>query len=439
MREMKDSGVEWIGEIPANWITNKLLYSLKQPITDGPHETPNYISEGIPFISIDSLNNTKNVDLSVVNKFISNEQYENYNKKANLKKGDILFSKAATIGKTAIVNNEKFMVWSPLAILKSNPLIINNTFLYYLLNCNLLIDNIRLSGSFNSQANVGMREMERAIIPIPPIKEQQEIANCLDEKCSEINSITSDIQKQIETLQEYKKSVITEAVTKGLDPDVEMKDSGIEWIGEIPKKWKLSKMKYELNERMKYGASESGVSFSSELPRYIRITDITADNKLREDNKLSLTKEQSKGYILTTDTVLFARSGATVGKTFLYKMEYGEAAFAGYLISAVPNINKMKAKWLYFFTLSNAYSEWVKRIFTQSTIQNIGADKYSILPIIIPDLTTQQQIVEYLDNKCSDIDFAIEEKNKQLETLEQYKKSLIYEYATGKKEVPNYV
>ncbi|MCI6449825.1 MAG: restriction endonuclease subunit S [Succinivibrio sp.] len=215
-----------------------------------------------------------------------------------------------------------------------------------------------------------------------------------------------------------------------------MKDSGVEWIGKISKNFKLSKVKYELECPMKYGATESGVEFSEELPRYIRITDISANNKLKEENKLSLTWQQAKPYMLVKNSVLFARSGATVGKTFLYKTDYGNMAFAGYLISAIPNETKMYAKWLYYFSISNSYKEWSNLIFTQATIQNISAEKYSNLFIPIPNLGEQNRIINFLDKKCSEIDSLISDKKEQLEKLASYKQSMIYEYVTGKKEVP---
>ena len=112
------------------------------------------------------------------------------------------------------------------------------------------------------------------------------------------------------------------------------------------------------------------------------------------------------------------------------------AAFAGYLIAGIPDLNKMCAKWLYYYSLSNAYWDWINRIFTQATIQNIGADKYSEMPIIVSDIKTQTEIISYLDTKCAQIDSTIADKQHQLFILEQYKKSLIYEYVTGKKEVP---
>ena len=211
--EMIDSNVHWIGLMPKKWNSTKLLYCLRKSISDGPHETPFLIDDGIPFISVDSLNESKNIDFSSVKKYISEEDYKRFNIKANIEKGDILFSKAATIGKTAIVGNEKFMVWSPLAILKSNEEIIYNSYLYYLLNVPCLIEQIRLSGSYNTQANVGMREMERAIIPVPSLKEQSSIVSFLDDKCEVIDKIIDNKSEELKLLEKYKKSLIYEYIT----------------------------------------------------------------------------------------------------------------------------------------------------------------------------------------------------------------------------------
>src|SRR5699024_8762049 len=190
-----------------------------------------------------------------------------------------------------------------------------------------------------------------------------------------------------------------------------------------------------LSEKMKYGANEQGVEFSDDLPRYIRITDITENNRLKEQGKLSLSKEKSAGYILKDKTVLFARSGATVGKTFFYKLSYGRAAFAGYLISAKTNNRIILEKWLYYFTLTHSYDQWINQIYSQSTIQNVSAEKYSNMELALTNIENQKNIIIYLDEKCKIIDQTISLKQKQLQSLEEYKKSLIYEYVTGKKEV----
>ena len=210
----------------------------------------------------------------------------------------------------------------------------------------------------------------------------------------------------------------------------EMKDSGIEWIGEIPKEWSISKLKYELSEPMKYGASETGIDYDEKLYRYIRITDITTDGKLKDEGKLSLSESQAKGYILKNDTVLFARSGGTVGKSFLYKKEYGKSAFAGYLISAVADNKKIYPKWLMYYTGSSSYKEWTNMIFNQATIQNIGADKYNNMQIPVAPLDEQNKIIDFLDSKCSEIDALTADIQKEIEVLEEYKKSVIAEVVT---------
>jgi len=307
--------------------------------------------------------------------------------------------------------------------------------MFYYLQSSGFQKQVELSWSFGTQQNIGMRALERLNITIPPIAEQQRIADFLDEKCGEIDSIRSDVQREIEILNDYKKSVITEAVTKGLNPKAKLKDSGIEWIGKFPEGWNVKKLKYLIRCPLQYGANETGVDYKETLPRYIRITDISMDNKLKDDGKLSLELEKAKSYILEDEDLLFARSGASVGKTFLYKKEYGLSAFAGYLIKASFDKGKVCPSFFYYNTLSFCYDSWKQQAFTQATIQNIGAEKYNTFAIPVPPLSEQKAIADYLDEKCSEIDATIADKQKQLETLDEYKKSLIFEYVTGKKEV----
>lgn len=439
-REMKDSGVEWIGKIPKDWSIERTLYVLAMPITDGPHTTPELLDDGIPFVSAEavSFGNGK-IDFSHMRGFISDEFYRECCKKYIPQINDIYMIKSgATTGKVAIVDtNDVFTIWSPLAVFRCNENKMIHQFMFYSLQSDYFQKQVEQGWTYGTQQNIGMRTLERLRLCCPSIIEQYKISNYLDEKCAEIDSLVIDIQSQIDILEDYKKSVITETVTKGLNPNVEMKDSEIEWIGKIPKHWTHKKMKYIILNQLTYGANESGEDFNEEFPRYIRITDIDENNSLKETGKLSLSPEVARPYLLKDDDILFARSGATVGKTFLYQKKYGESAFAGYLIRA--QINKMIAlpKYIYYSTLGIGYENWKNSIFTQATIQNIGADKYSVYQVPIPTISEQQEIVEYLNQKCFEIDNAIKDKKEQLDVLEQYKKSLIYEYVTGKKEVPD--
>ena len=425
MRKMKDTIYPWLGKIPVSWNTSKLLYCLRQQICDGPHETPNVIDDGIPFISIDSLNESKHVDLSIVKKFISEEDYLMYRQKTNLEKGDILFSKSATIGKTAIVGDEVFMVWSPLAIIKSKVDSIQNEYLYYLLNCDELIASIRLSGSFNTQANVGMREMERAVIPVPPLDEQKIVAQFLDSKCAEIDALFADIQSEIDTLEAYKRSVITEAVTKGLDKNAPMKDSGIEWVGKIPTTWDVKKGKYCL--------------------RYVQKPTKPDDDVITcfRDGEVTLRKNRrEEGFTISLKEIGY--QGIDVGDLIVHGMD-GFAGAIGISDSrgkASPVLNVLDTdnnkRYIMYYLRSLAFNGVFLALSTGIRVRTCDTNwgKLRELLYVLPPKKEQDDIVRFIDERLNSTDEIIAQKQEQLAVLADYKKSIIYEYVTGKKEVP---
>ncbi len=423
---LKDSKTRWLGQIPTDWDMVRVKDCFDRKNKKANQKDPVVLSlarSGVKIRDIASNEGQLAAD------------YTNYNPVA---KDDILINPMDLVSGDNCNISKVEGVISPAYVNLRYKKGINPRFYNYYFKLQYWLGAFFAHGygvSFDNRWTLSYETLSKYPIVLPPSEEQEKIADFLDEKCAEIDNLSEDIQKQIEILNDYKKSVITRAVTKGLDPNAEMKESGIDYLGKYPMNWKLSRVKFNLKEPMKYGATESGVEYSEDLPRYIRITDITSDNKLKDDGKLSLTWQQAKRYILSSDTVLFARSGGTVGKTFYYRPSYGKAAFAGYLISAIPNEKKMLTEWLYFYTLSNAYWEWANQIFTQATIQNIGADKYSNLPITAPDIETQKTIISYLTNRCSEIDESIALKQNQLDRLATYKKSIIYEYVTGKKRV----
>ena len=283
---------------------------------------------------------------------------------------------------------------------------------------------------------VSKQDLKNIEIPVPPVDEQYKIVSRINEKCSKIEELIVNQQMQIEKLKAYKQSLITEVITKGLNPDVEMKDSGIEWIGEISEYHTVEKLKFSLLSSMMYGANSSGTSSSNDAVRYIRITDITSDNKLKDDdNNLYLPLDEAENYLLNDGDILFARSGGTVGKSFVYYSYYGPCAFAGYLIKATCDKNKLLPEYLFYYTQSSLYESWKNMIFIQATIQNIGANKYSNMEIVLMDIEKQKEIISYLDEKCLKIDSLIDIKQKKIEKLQEFKKAIIYEYVTGKKEV----
>jgi len=203
------------------------------------------------------------------------------------------------------------------------------------------------------------------------------------------------------------------------------KSSNIEWIGEIPSHWNIKKLKYVLSDKLKYGANESAEFEDEKDPRYIRITDFGGNGILRNDTFKSLPLEIAKEYLLQEGDILFARSGATVGKTFQFKNYSGVACYAGYLIKASPKEIQILSDFLYYFTKSNCYENWKDSIINKATIENIGADKYSLLEIPIPPTNEQTAIANFLDDKTIQIDKLIANKQKLIEFLTEERTAII--------------
>lgn len=427
-RKMKDSGVEWIGEIPEDWEVKKVKYMFRIVNGNGFPENLQGEKEGdYPFY--------KNSDINKLGIYINKSNNYISKNTATINKFTVIPSKSILIGKIgeALKRNHRKINLSECMIDNNMMALVpkeNELFSYYLLTT---IDMFWFDNN-GTIPSVNSNKLRNFKIPYVNKTLQKNIVEILNNKNRKIDKLISSTQQSITELKKYKQSLITEAVTKGLDPNVEMKDSGIEWIGEIPEDWKLTKLKFLLKSNLLYGANESGIPYSPSLPRYIRITDIIENNKLTSDNKLSLSKEKAENYLLKEGDLLFARSGASVGKTFLVESQNTNNAFAGYLIKASFKNNNI-SKFVYYYTLSSAFEAWKDSITIQSTIQNIGADKYNNLPLPIPSKYLQQEIVSYLDEQTARIDKLIEDKTKVIEELEDYKKSLIYEYVTGKKEV----
>lgn len=414
-RKMKDSGIEWIGEIPEGWEVATIGHLFS--VTAGGDAKPHLYSY---------VQDAKHPYPVYTNSSNPNQIYA-YTSAPKFNENTITVTGRGDIGH-AFYRNTKFDAIIRLLVLAPKSALDCRYYAYW-------IDNVSIF--FTNSAAVGQLSAQQ-IFPYKtcylPLCEQQSIANHLDFYCSEIEHILADIQNSIQEYKKLKQAVITQAVTKGVRGEREMKDSGVDWIGKIPTTYSICKLKYLLKNPLKYGANESGIPYSDSLPRYIRITDITPDGNLKYTGKLSLSEESAKDYILEDGDILFARSGATVGKTFIYYQSYGRSAYAGYLIKASLN-NKVSPKFVYYYTCSSLYEIWKNSIFIQSTIQNIGADRYANLPVPVPKtLQEQEEIADYLDAKCAEIDGLIAKKEQLVKELESYKKSLIYEVVTGKRE-----
>lgn len=240
------------------------------------------------------------------------------------------------------------------------------------------------------------------------------------------------IEKAKELLAQgiYRQSLITRAVTKGLDPNVEMKDSGVNWIGKIPRNFKTIKLKYCLKSPLQYGATESGCAEEENYIRYIRITDINPSGFLKENGKLYLPKEIAEQYPVKTKDILFARSGATVGKTYFHNNK-DDCCFAGYLIKASLSDSKILPKFFYYFTKSACYDFWKDITLSKATIQNISADRLNDLSVVCPPIQDQIQIIKFCDDLINETEAIAEIIKTTCNLLIEYRTSLISAAVTG--------
>ena len=427
MREMKDSGIEWIGEIPKEWVCCKVKNatsfvgsgttptSSNQEFYDGDI---NWIQSGDLYKAAAVESVEKKLTLKALKSFPALHIYQ--------APFIVMAMYGASVGNTAFSKIDACCNQACCCI-KNNEFF-NLNFMYYW----LLLAKIDFLGRAigGTQPNISQEKIRNQHIVKPSLEEQQQIADFLDSKCSEIDATAEGIQKEISLLEDYKKSVITEAVTKGLNPDAEMKDSGIEWIGEIPKDWKVVNPRWLFAQRK--DRAKKGMEQYTASQKYGVISQKDYMNRIggsivTVQKDFDILKMVCKG-----DFVIHMRS-------FQGGLEYSEhtGSISSAYVMLIPDKKAGECRYFKWLFKSASYINALQS--TSNLIRDGQAMRYSnFIQIIIPypPLEEQQQIADFLDSKCSEIDSLIADKKRQLDILADYKKSLIYEYVTGKKEVP---
>ena len=421
LREMKDSGIDWIGAIPTEWTLAPITKKLSQ-IVDYRGKTPEKVDEGIFLVTAKNIKDGK-IDYNISKEYVRESEYSEIMHRGMPVIGDVLFTTEAPLGSVANVDNVNIALAQ--RIIKFTPdSELNPYFLKYWI-MNQGFQQFLQTLSTGSVAT-GIKASKLFLLPIiiPPIYEQECIVKKLDIKCSEIDTLISAIQSQIETLEEYKRSVITEAVTKGLDPDVEMKDSGVQWIGKMPVHWDCQRGKYILRYVQKPVRDDDGVITC------FRDGEVTLRSNRREEGFTMADKEI--GY-----------QGIDVGDLVVHGMD-GFAGAIGISDSrgkASPVLNvldtEQSKRYIMYYLRSMAYNDVFVALATGIRVRSCDLrwNKLAELLHPLPPIEEQQAIVEHIDSVLERTNAIIADKKQQIETIEEYKKSLIFEYVTGKKEV----
>lgn len=425
MRATKDSGFEWIGIIPTEWALSKIgqVYRLRNTkVSDTDYPPLSVTNKGI----VPQLDTAAKTNAHDDRKLVKKDDFA-INSRSD-RRGSCGISDFD--GSVSLINT----ILAPLN--EMNPG-------YY----DWLFHTVQFGDEFYKFGHgivddlwtTGWQEMKKITIPTPPLPEQQRIADFLDAKCAEIDALTADIQTQINTLEQYKRSVITETVTKGLNPATEMKDSGIDGAGVTPSHWKTTKLCYECYIRARLGwRGLKADEYVDEGYAFISAFNIQ-NGKLVWTPLNYITKErfdESPEIKLHSGDVLIVKDGAGVGKCArVDDLPMGGTAPNSSIAVITPSKN-LDYRYVCYYLQSAVFNNFVLLLYNGMGVPHLTQEVMSKIKILVPPLKEQMVISDYLDAKCTEIDAVVETKKSQLATLDEYKKSLIFEYVTGKKEVP---
>lgn len=440
-RKMKDSGVEWIGEIPEEWSTKKIKQVLiERKEKNEPIKTEDILSLSIergvfPYSEKVGGGNKAKEDLTAYKLAYPNDIVLN---SMNIIVGAVGLSKyfgcVSPVYYTLYSRKEEFDINYYSNIFQST------AFQKSLMGYG---NGIMMKESNNGKLNtirmrIPMEKLNMVQVPVPSLSEQQKITSFLDEKVTEIDNAIAKTKETIEDYKKYKQSVITEAVTKGLNPHVEMKDSKNNYIGLIPKHWNEKKLRF-------LGTCQNGISKSSEFfgsgYPFFSYGDVYKNYSLPKDASGLVQSSDSdrKIYSVEYGDVFFTRTSETieeVGFTATCLKTIPNAVFAGFVIRFRPNsCDELIPQYSKYYFRSGIHRKFFVKEMNLVTRASLSQELLKKLPVLLPHPEEQQQIAEYLDKKCVEIDNLISNKQLIISELETYKKSLIYEYVTGKKEV----
>lgn len=424
MREMKDSGVKWIGDVPASWQLKKIKNAV-QNIGSGttpPSHIFDYYDGNVFWIQSGDIYGKSEIFDTLTQ--VTTKAVQNLSA-LHVYEADfiVIAMYGGSVGNIAISKINACTNQACCCIKPSSDNSLKYMY-YWIFACK---DDFLQQAFGGGQPNISQTKIKNQYYLQPVFDEQKRIADFLDGKCAEIEALIADVQAQIDILEQYKRSVITETVFKGLNPDAEMKDSGIEWVGMIPAHWIAHPVYTYFGERKnknRFGVEDNLLSLS--YGRVIRKGINTSDGLLPESFNTYNIVEAGDIIIRPTDLQNDKRSL----RTGLVK-EYGIITSA--YIDLCP-IKKVDSRYFHF--LLHAYD--VMKVFYNmgnGVRQGLNYSEFSRLMVFEPPYDEQVAMANYLDARCNEIDCVIADKRKQLETIDEYKKSMIFEYVTGKKTV----
>jgi len=428
----KDSGVDWLGEVPEHWSVLPLKRIVANPITDGPHETPQFVGDGVPFVSAEAVSSGR-IDFSKIRACISLEDNARYSQKYSPKLHDIYMVKSgATTGITAIVEDRTdFNIWSPLAAIRCGEKAVPHFVLNFMRSRNFL-EAITLNWSFGTQQNIGMGVIENLRCTIPPKREQFEIAAFLIQETAKIDALVAEQRRLMELLKEKRQAVISHAVTKGLNPAAPMKPSGSEWLGNVPAHWRIAKLS-QLTNRIGDGLHGTPEYVDESEFRFVNGNNLNDGRVVFTDTTRCVSEiEYNRHRVGLDETTLLLSINGTVGNLALFQ---GEMIMLG-KSAAYVNCNEfLRRDHLYWYLQSTPIRCYFDLAVTGTTISNLSLEAIRQLTVALPPSEEQSLIVAYLQAQAGRYGELVAESQRAIDLLQERRTALISAAVTGQIDV----
>jgi putative type I restriction-modification system specificity determinant for hsdM and hsdR (hsdS) len=427
----KDSGIPWLGEVPEHWEVKRLKF-LTNKIVDGAHFTPTYVNEGVPFLRVTDIQE-KNIDMEKI-KYIPLEEHQELIKRCNPQKGDLLLSKNGTIGISKKIDwNWEFSIFVSLCLIKFNSLISSN-YAKYFFDSNSLQEQIFGLIKKNTVINLHLDKIENFWFVLPSLKEQTAIAHYLDTKLGEIDALIDKQQTLLEKLAEQRTAVITHAVTKGLNPTAPMKNSGVEWLGDVPAHWDVKRLKFLGDIILGLTYSPENITNEDNGTLVLRSSNIQNGKLVYEDNVFVNSDIPKRMVTTDKDILICSRNGSRslIGKCALIEKDGLNQTFGAFM-----TVYRTPYRKFVYYSLNSEIFKSQLGLFLTSTINQLTTQVLGNFNIAFPPLEEQSSITEYLDNETAKIDRLCETVNQTIGRLKEYRTALITQAVTGKIKVTN--
>lgn len=437
----RQTDIPWLGKIPAHWDVKRLKFLIAAPVTDGPHETPSFLPDGVPFLSVDSI---QEGELEFDNcRFISPNDHMRFKQKVIAKRGDILLGKAASTGKIAQVKVDfEFSIWSPLALIRLNHSKADPNFIEYVLKSPELQTEIDFYCNSNTQKNISMQDIPILNCVLPPLREQKSIIVYLDRQTSKIDALIAKKQRLLELLTEQRSAVISQAVTKGLIIAVMMKNSGVAWLGNVPEHWEIMPLKRAVANRV--GAIKTGPFGSQLLSSEMIEGEIKIYNQrsvidkdiISGENYITQEKyKELKAFTTFPGDVLVTTRG-TIGKCAILPVDAELGILHPCLLRIQPHKRKLLAEYLSLLIQdSSLLLTQLLLLSNATTIDVIYSDTIKKIIIPLPPLDEQKEIIRFVEQEATKINALFAKVEIAIERLREYRTALISSAVTGKIDV----